>query len=323
MQARPVAPGQIGISWSPPSLGPDGTAIQSYTVRWGSGTTTVDGTSAVVNGLASDTAYSFTVVATNQAGNSGPASVPVDVTTWSPPGRVTNLVVAGGDEQLTISWGPASVPAGNPAVTGYEVSIGGGPAFSARTPVTRSVRAWTNETVTVYAVNAVGNGLSTRGSGTAWERAATVVCYDTLSGDRAIENDCTLDAPGQAWVDQGASGIDWVHFPVPAGGRPAGFNEYLCTTYYTGTVSGDRYALVTTPSDAACTQKLPQYQAPDTPHPIAYVSTTQTDSSSQHVCEYRGTTTGANGPFTSYELSLCNTPPAGLKNPTLQFSFYT
>ena len=47
-------------------------------------------------------------------GNSGPASAAVHVTTWSPPGRVTNLAVTGGDDQLAIKWGAASVPARQP-----------------------------------------------------------------------------------------------------------------------------------------------------------------------------------------------------------------
>ncbi len=78
----------------------------------------------------------------------------------------------------------------------------------------------------------------------------------------------TAPTTGGAWTNEGASGVDWIHYPVSAGPRPAGTNEYLCTTYYeyaaglSGTkgVSGDVYALVTTPTNAGlhgCAPELP------------------------------------------------------------------
>ncbi len=63
------------------------------------------------------------------------------------------------------------MPNGSPAVTKYEVSIGGSTSSTAGTTLTRSVPAWTNETVKVYAVNSVGNGPTSTASGTAWARA--------------------------------------------------------------------------------------------------------------------------------------------------------
>jgi hypothetical protein len=321
VQASATAAGQISLSWRQPSLGPYHTPIANYTVRGGPAVRTVTTTQAVVKGLAAGTAYSFTIVATNTKGNTGPASAPVRATTWSKPSAVSNLTVTGGDGQLTISWSAAKVPSGSPAVTGYQVSVGGSTSSTSSTSFSKSVPAWTNETVSVYAVNAVGNGPSTKGIGTAWARSGTVLCHDVLSGDVAIENSCP--APGGAWVDEGASSINWISYPVPSGGHPAGPNEYLCTTYYTGSVSGDRYALVTTPTDTACTKVLSNYESPDTPHPIAYVSTTQVNSSSQHVCEYVGKSSGNDGTYTSYELSPCGKNPAGLTSPSEQFSFWT
>ncbi len=324
-------PGEINLSWRAPSLGPYHTPIVRYTVRGGPAPETVTTTSAVLRNLSAGRAYAFTVVATNQSGNSGPASAPTHATTWSAPGAVPNLTVTGGDGQLTIKWKAATVPSGSPKPTRYLVAVGkGNPTSTENTTVTRSVPAWTNETVAVYAVNPVGNGPRSTASGTAWARAGTHLCVDSLNGDRAIENSCTNT--GGAWTDKGASGITWIHYPASSGGRPAGTNEYLCTTYYvfspgltsTG-VSGDVYALVTTPTTAACTKKLPNYQKqpPDTPHPIAYVSTTKINSSSRHLCEYEGLTTGTSGTFTAYELSPCGTNPAGMSKPAQKFSFWT
>ncbi len=42
----------------------------------------------------------------------------------------------------------------------------------------------------------------------------------------------TAPIPAGPGPTEGASGVNWIHYPVTAGGRPAGTNEYLCTTYY-------------------------------------------------------------------------------------------
>jgi hypothetical protein len=88
-------------------------------------------------------------------------------------------------------------------------------------------------------------------------------------------------------------------------------------------VSGDLYALVDRPTQAACTAALPNFQAPDTPHVIADVSTRSLGGSSQHICDYEGHTTGTNGSYTSYELSPCGHIPSGLTGTSQKFSFYT
>ncbi len=265
VQASESTPGQMSLSWRQPSLGPYHTPIASYTVRGGPAPITVTTTDAVVKALSAGATYSLTIVATNNRGNTGPASA-------GHPHH--DLVEARPDYQphrhrpATISSpsrGPRPrVPSGSPKVTGYMVTVGkSSPSSTQSTSITKTVPAWTNETVTVSAVNSVGTGKSSTASGTAWTRAGTRLCVDSLNGDHAIENTCSNT--GGAWTDQGSGGVNWIPYPVPAGGRPAGTNEYLCTTYYesapglSGTkgVSGDVYALVTTPTKQACTQQLP------------------------------------------------------------------
>jgi len=321
IRATASAPGQITLSWGAPSLGAFNTPIRSYTVLGGPTPHAVTSTSTVITGLANATTYSFTVTATNATGNSGPASSPTAATTWSAPGVVSNLTVTGGDKQLTVKWGAASTPAGSPKATHYEISVGGG-SFSSTTSTTatRSVAAWTNEKVTVYAVNPVGNGSRSTASGTAWARSGTSVCLDVLSGDRAVLNSCP-STPG-AWVSQPSTGINWISSQQSGAVKPAQSNRYLCTTYGTGGVSGDVYALAT--SVSGCVSALPNAQAPDKGHPIAYVSTTSTGSGSQHICAYKGTTTGQTpGNWTQIELSPCGKIPGGLSGASQQFSFYT
>ena len=84
-------------------------------------------------------------------------------------------------------------------------------------------------------------------------------------------------------------------------------------------MSGDVYALVTAPTARPARRRhCPSYQAPDTPHPIAYVSTSRIDSSSQHVCEYEGITTGTSGTFTAYELSRAGPQRDDRRHPEVQ-----
>lgn len=333
LTARASGPGQIALSWNAPSLGPYSTPIQYYTVSGGPKPVTARTNSTTVSGLANGHKYSFTVTATNDANSTGPPSASVSATTWSTPSAVTNLSVTAGDHELTVKWGPASVKSGSPNKLTYEVSVGGGKPAQLSSPATVPATPWTNETVNVYAVNAAGNGPTSSATGTAWARSATHLCFDSLNGDRAIEDFCSNVVPGGAWTDEGTNtGITWIDYPDRNGGHPSNTNEYLCTTYYVSapglngtTVSGDVYALVTSPSQSACTSKLPGYQKspPDIPHPIASVSSTALPNSSQHICEYEGISTGTSGKFTVFELSPCGRPPTNLTSASQKFDFYT
>ena len=171
--------------------------------------------------------------------------------------------------------------------------------------------AWTNETVTVYAVNSVGNGPRSTASGTAWARAATA-SLRRLPQRRSRHRERLHQSPGGAWTDEGTSGITWINVQ-PSRVTPAGRDQRV-PVHHLLTPSCARCPATSTPwsprPHGGLHQQLPDYQPPDTPHPIAYVSTTQIDSSSQHVCEYEGTTTGdkARSPH-SDELSPCGTSP--------------
>lgn len=326
VRASESAAGQVRLSWSAPSLGPYHTPIRSYTVHGGPAPVTAPGLATTISGLASGSAYAFTVVATNTAGNSGPASATTGVNTWATPGSVRSLTVTAGDGQLAVKWGAASVPKGSPAVSRYEVSVAGSTHSTTGTTWTTSAPAWSNETVKVYAVNSVGSGPTSTASGTAWARVSTVLCDDSLSGDSAVLNQGLCPAPPGAWTSKGNSGISWIS--AQAGhSAPGVVNDYLCITYYSGSVSGDIYALVDRPTEAACTAALPGYQKnvpkPDIPHVIAYVSTKSLGSGSQHICDYEGHTTGKDGTYTSYELSPCGKTPSGLSGGSQKFSFYT
>jgi flagellar hook assembly protein FlgD len=70
VNVAPAGSGSVTLSWTAPSNN-GGAAITSYTVTGNpGGTCTVTGTTCTITGLNKGVAYSFTVVATNSAGNS-------------------------------------------------------------------------------------------------------------------------------------------------------------------------------------------------------------------------------------------------------------
>ncbi len=159
------------VSWTPPA-DDGGSAITEYTITTyeGSnptGTTTASGsaTSKTVTGLTNGTTYTFTVYATNDAGD-GPESDPSNaVTPLGPPGAPTGVSASAGDASATVSW-TAPADDGGSAITSYTITT-----YDGSTPVkttsagasatSKTVNGLTNGTTytfTVYATNDVGDG---------------------------------------------------------------------------------------------------------------------------------------------------------------------
>ncbi len=104
--------GQAALSWE--AARPNGSPVTGYTLTAspGGATTTVagDATSATFSGLTNDTAYTFTVVATNAIGNSVRSAPSNEVTPSSDPSLLaaliapTDVVATRGDTQAQVSW---------------------------------------------------------------------------------------------------------------------------------------------------------------------------------------------------------------------------
>jgi uncharacterized protein (TIGR02145 family) len=144
---------------APASTG--GSAITGYTVTSSPGNFTSTGASSplVVTGLANGTSYTFTVVATNAAGNSVASSPSGVVTPFTVPGAPTSPVATAGNAQASVAFtAPASN--GGSAITGYTVtsSPGGFTSTGASSPlVVTGLSNGTSYTFTVVATNAAGN----------------------------------------------------------------------------------------------------------------------------------------------------------------------
>jgi hypothetical protein len=160
---------QAIVNWTA-STNNGGSAITSYTVTSSPGnfqatTTNVSTTTitATVTGLTNGIAYTFTVVASNDAGPSSassPASTPVTPKTL--PNAPTNVTASAGNAQAIINW-TAPTNNGGSAITSYTVtsSPSGLTTTTANgSSTTATVTGLTNGiayTFTVVATNAVGN----------------------------------------------------------------------------------------------------------------------------------------------------------------------
>ena len=158
---------QANLAWTAPSSD-GGSALTGYTVTSSpSGITkTVEpgATSTTITGLTNNSAYTFTVKATNAIGDS-PASTPSNQVTplapTSAPGAPTDVTATAGDAQANLAWTAPSSDGGS-ALTGYTVT-------SSPSGITKTVEPGATSTTitglinntaytfTVKATNAIGD----------------------------------------------------------------------------------------------------------------------------------------------------------------------
>ena len=161
---RPYNNGASTVSFTLPADSPLAT---SYTVTSSPGSFTATGASSplTVAGLLSDTAYTFTVTATNASGTSiaSAASASMTATTVpNTPGAPSASSPSAGTD--SVSW---SAPAnGGKAITNYRWAASDGKAGdTASTSVSVGQEQGTAQTYTVYATNANGNSGTSGASG--------------------------------------------------------------------------------------------------------------------------------------------------------------
>lgn len=171
------------VTWAP---APAGDQVQGFSVTAtpaaGSAsscpartvTTSASDTQAVVGGLCAGVVYAVTLTARNAAAYSAAsaASPPVVPLTAQVPGVPLVTSVLARDKSLNVSWAPPSDNGGS-ALTGYAVTAADGAqsvtvtaAASAGSATVTGLTNGTSYTVSVVAVNSVGNSPVATGSGT-------------------------------------------------------------------------------------------------------------------------------------------------------------
>jgi hypothetical protein len=139
-----------------------GSPITGYTVTSNPGNITATGTSSpmTITGLTNGTAYTFTVKATNSAGDSEASEASDSVTPVTVPGAPTGVTATAGNEEATVSFTAPADDGGSP-ITYYTVTSSPGSISVARaaSPITvDGLENGTTYTFTVTASNNEGTG---------------------------------------------------------------------------------------------------------------------------------------------------------------------
>lgn len=202
--------GTAQVSWAAPASN-GGAAITGYTIITAPGGQTVNvaatATTGTVTGLTNGTAYRFTVVATNAAGNSVASSQSASVTPRTVPTAPTGVTATSGDRTAQVSWtAPASN--GGAAITGYAVTaVPGGHSITVpATATTGTVDGLANGTAyrfTVVATNAAGNSPASTASDPVTPTAppAPIPPLERLAGDNRYATAAAISEQFEAGVE--------------------------------------------------------------------------------------------------------------------------
>ncbi|MPV88294.1 tandem-95 repeat protein, partial [Georgenia ruanii] len=136
-----VRDGAAVLSWTAPN--DNGAPVTAYTVRTNGTATRCASTTCTVTGLTNGVAYTFTVSATNEAGDSAPSAPSAPARPDVRPERPAPPVVAFGDGELRVTW-RAPANAGSP-VESYDLQMS--PAAGAgQVRVSGTTHTWTGLT---------------------------------------------------------------------------------------------------------------------------------------------------------------------------------
>lgn len=159
--ASNITSSSVTLSWTASTDNVDVTGYEVYNGSTLAGSSTT--TSYTATGLSASTAYTFTVIAKDAAGNRSPASAPVNVTTSEPivdtesPTVPTHLTASAiTTSSVSLSW---TASTDNVGVTGYDIFNGTTLSGSSTTPsyMVTGLTPETSYTFTVKAKDAAGN----------------------------------------------------------------------------------------------------------------------------------------------------------------------
>ena len=328
---------QVLLSWTAPSSD-GGDAITGYTVTPYIGsvaqTPTVfvsNATTETVGGLTNGVAYTFTVTATNAAGNSAPSAPSAPVTPATVPTAPTSVSGVSGDQQVVVSWTAPSSDGGD-AITGYTVtpyigSVAQTPTVFVSNATTETVGGLTNGvayTFTVTATNAAGNGAPS--SPSAPVTPATVPSAPTgvsgVSGDQQVVVSWT--APSSDGGDA-ITGYTVTPYVGSVAQTPTAFTSNATTETVGGLTNGAAYTFTVIATNTAGSGPASAPSAPVTPAtvPTEATSVSGVPGNAQVVVSWTAPSSDGGDPITGYTVtpyigSVAQTPTVFVSNATTE-----
>ncbi|GAA2599775.1 hypothetical protein GCM10010435_94020 [Winogradskya consettensis] len=294
-----------GVSFTAPA-GDGGSAITSYTVTASPGghTASCPSSPCAVTGLSNGTSYTFTVHATNAIGDSAESPASASVTPVDVPSAPT-IAVTPGDRQVSVSFTPPA--AQGSAITGYEVSLDGGPWTTLQSTttngmVTATVADLINGTtygIRVRAVNDQGPSLASA------EQSATAAAVPGVpTAVSATRGNASASVSFTPPADNGGSAVTSYTVTSTPGGITATCPSSPCVI--NGLSNGTSYTFTTRATNATGNSASSSASAAVTPATVAAAPGALTvqrgDGAATLVFRVPVNTGGE--PITGYEYSL-------------------
>ncbi|WP_163542143.1 Ig-like domain-containing protein [Occultella kanbiaonis] len=133
---------EVVLSWTAPN--DNGAPITGYTVSGGGVSQTCATTTCTIGGLTNGNVYSFTVVATNEVGDSDASAASREAIPDVKPEQPAPPTLVYGDGELVVNWTPP-VNEGTP-ITSYDVQISPATGGTSQQSVTGTSMTWTGLT---------------------------------------------------------------------------------------------------------------------------------------------------------------------------------
>jgi hypothetical protein len=217
--------GQVTVSWSAPVVN-GGASVSSYTVTSSGGQTcswSSGPLSCVVTGLGNGVAYTFTVTASNSAGDGVASSASSAVTPLAAAPVLGS--VSTGNGQITFAWG--AVAHGGDT---YRVYWGTDPTWASAYTYTSSggstsytATGLTNGTTYYFRVAGWNNGLNPQVGTTAWStNGSAVPSVPTPSAPTSVSGSKGDESLTVAWVAPSTNGLAITDYEVYIGTSASG-----------------------------------------------------------------------------------------------------
>jgi Fibronectin type III domain len=224
------------VTWTQADNGGDIVQHSTVTAQPGGIVTQVtgSGTTANVTGLTPGTSYTFTVVATNEIGDSAVSAASNAATVFTTPGAPVGVTGVRGNAQVSLSWNPPA-DTGGAAIVAYEITGSPSPTTAIRVPANGT---GTQSTVITGLVN---------GTSYVFDVVADNGGRSSPAASPAVVPDVQPNAPSGVSANQTGTNSASVTWAAPAPNGGTGVTGYQVTAISATDGSGPSISVPASP----------------------------------------------------------------------------